>query len=64
MIKFEADFITKNTTYEKAMFHLRAQRPGKYLATFVRALHKFTDGCNFTNKNEEIKDRFIIGLQD
>ena len=36
MIKFEDHFMLKNTTYEKVMFHFRAQRLGQ-CDTFVRA---------------------------
>ena len=54
MIKFEAYFISKkNTTYEKAMFHLRAQRPGEYVTTFVRALYELADDCTFANKTKK-----------
>ena len=62
--KFESHFEpNENSTHEKVMFHLSAQRPGEYVTTFARALFKLADGCNF-DKYVKIKDRFIIGLQD
>ena len=39
-----------------AMFHLIAQWL-KECVTFVRALYKLVDGCNFTNKNKETKEQ-------
>ena len=46
------------------MFHLRTQRPGKFVTTFARTLYELADGCNFVNENEEIKNRLFSGLQD
>ena len=43
--------------------YLRAQHPGECVTTFVKVLYELADGCNFANKNEEIKD-FLIGFQD
>ena len=61
MIKFTHK---KNTTHEKAMFYLRVQCPGEWVTTFARVLYELADDSNFANKNKEIKDRFIMGLQD
>ena len=70
MIKFEPHSLPKkNTSHKKAMFHLSAQCPGECVTIFVRALYELADGCNFTNKNEEIKDihfwnsgQWLIGM--
>ena len=62
-IKFKAHFMSKKNTMHKRLFHLRQQQP-RECVTFVRSLYKLADGCNFANKNKEIKDRFIIRLQD
>ena len=61
---WQTHFMPKNTRHEKAMFHLRAQYPRKCVTIFVRTLYELANGYNFTTKNEEIKDRFIIELQD
>ena len=56
MIKFKVHFESnKNSMHEKAMFHLRAQRVEECVI-FPSALYEVADGCDFTSKNEEIKD--------
>ena len=49
----------RNISHEKAMFLLRAKHFEECVTTFARALNDLADVFNFTNKNEEIKDRFI-----
>ncbi len=46
------------------MFYLRAQRLGESVIAFARASYELAGGCYFINKNEQIKDQFIIGFQN
>ena len=56
----ESIISTKQTT----VFQQRAQCIRECVTTFSRALYELADGCNFANKNEEIKDSLIIRLQN
>ncbi|XP_052817965.1 uncharacterized protein K02A2.6-like [Mya arenaria] len=63
--KFEKYFVPKrNIIHERAKFHLRMQKEGENVETFVRELYEIAEHCDFTDKNEEIRDRLVIGILD
>lgn len=63
--KFNEYFVPKrNIIHERAKFHQRIQNPGESVETFVRGLYEIAEHCNFTDKNEHIRDRVVIGITD
>ena len=63
--KFNAYFIPKrNIIYERAMFHRRSQNSGESVESFVRALFDLAEYAEFADKEEQIRDRLVIGLTD
>lgn len=63
--KFTEYFIPKkNVIHERAMFNQRAQQPGESVEAFIRALHEMATHCEFTDKNDQIRDRLVVGLAD
>ena len=62
MKRFDAYFIPKhNIIHERAKFHLRVQQAGENGESFYRSLMEL---CDFKDKNEEIRDRLVIGILD
>ena len=63
--KFEDYFVPKrNIIHERAKFHLRVQKEGESVEAFVRNLYEIAEHCDFGTKNEEIRDRLVIGISD
>ena len=63
--KFDAYFVPKkNVIHERAKFHLRCQQQGESIEEFVRNLHELSAHCDFKDKNEQIRDRLVIGILD
>ena len=64
--KFESHFIKKrNVVYERAKFNLRKQEEGELVDTFITALYKLAEHCEYGNLREElIRDRIVIGVWD
>ena len=64
MLKFDNHFIPKrNTIHERALFHRRVQLD-EPVEAFIRALYDLAEHCNFADKDEQIRDRIVIGLKD
>ena len=54
-----------NIIHERAQFHQRSQRSGGKAETFIRALYKLSENCDFgANRNENIRDRLVVGIRD
>ena len=65
MKRFDAYFIPKcNVIHERAKFHLRVQQAGENGESFYRSLMELLETCDFKDKNEEIRDRLVIGILD
>ena len=63
--KFDAHFTpARNTIHERAMFHQRCQKQGESVEQFVRSLYEMSENCDFTNKDEQIRDRIVVGICD
>jgi len=63
--KFDDHFIPqKNVIHHRAVFHRRLQSPTETVEQYVRALHTLAVNCDFTDKNEAIRDMFVIGIRD
>ena len=62
---FDNHFIPKvNVIHERAKFHLCIQQQGENIETYVRKLYDLAEYANFDNKEETIRDRFVVGLLD
>ena len=58
MTKFDAHFIPKrNVIHERAVFHRKMQASGESVEEFIRSLYDLAEHCNFTDKDEQIRDR-------
>ena len=65
MGKYDTHFIPKrNIIHERALFHRRSQNPGESVEEFIRTLYDLAEHCNFNDKEEQIRDRIVIGLHD
>ena len=65
MKRFDAYFIPKrNVINEHAKFHLHVQHAGENTESFYRSLTELSETCDFKDKNEEIRDRLVIGILD
>ena len=65
MKRFDAYFIPKrNVIHERAQYHLRVQQAGENAKSFYRSLMELSETCDFKDKNEEIRDRLVIGILD
>lgn len=57
-------FIPKrNVIYERSRFHLAAQN-NRSVEEFERELHELAKYCDFKDKEDQIRDRFVLGLTD
>lgn len=52
----------KNIIYERTRFRERTQCTGKTTEIYTRVLYELAEHCAFANKEEEIQDKFVIGL--
>ena len=62
---FEDYFVPKrNIIHERAKFHQTTQSPSQSIELFLRDLYGKAEYCSFHNKDESIRDQFVIGLVD
>ena len=45
-------------------FHKRHQHQGENISQFVAELRRLSDGCNFTDVEEMLRDRLVVGIRD
>jgi predicted aspartyl protease len=66
LARFDTHFvIKKNVIFERAQFNKRKQDIGESTETFITALHKLAETCEFGALREElIRDRVVVGIQD
>ena len=65
LTKFNDHFIPKrNVIHERSLFHRRMQTNGESIEEFIRALHDLAEHCDFSDKDDQIRDRIVIGISD
>ena len=50
--------------HNRTVFHRQKQNSGESVEQFVRELLRLAEGCNFTSKDEAIRDMFVVGITD
>jgi hypothetical protein len=53
-----------NVIHERSQFHLREQREGENVESYVRVLHELADSAQFDKPDEAIRDRLVLGIRD
>ncbi len=62
---FDVHFVPKrNMIFECAPLHSRTQEVGESVEQYIRHLYKLATHCDFSEKDEEIRDRLVIGIKD
>ena len=62
---FDTHFVPKrNVIFERARFHSRTQEQGESVEQYIRHLYELAAHCDFTEREEEIRDRLVIGIKD
>ena len=66
LAKFDEHFVPKrNIIHKRARFHERNQNKGETVESFVRNLYELAEHCDFgTGRNQQIRDRIVIGILD
>ena len=60
---FDAHFMPqKNIIHVRSIFYQRSQQPSETIEAFHRALYELSEHCNFPDKQEAIRDRFVLGV--
>ena len=60
---FDAHFTPqKNIIHVRSIFYQRCQQPSETIEAFHRALYELSEHCNFPDKHEAIRDRFVLGV--
>ena len=63
--KFRAHFVPPvNVIHERATFHKRSQREGESVEEYFRSLFELSEHAQFAEKEETIRDRLDLGVQD
>lgn len=50
--------------HKRAKFHILCQRQGESVEEFVRNLHELAAHCEFRDKDDQIRDRLVVGILD
>ena len=57
--------VKKNVIYEKAQFNQRKQQPEETASSFITAIHKLAETCEYDALREDlIRDRITVGISD
>ena len=57
--------VRKNVIFERAKFNRRSQLAGETADQFIALLYSLAENCNYADLKEEmIRDRLVIGIQD
>ena len=54
----------RNVIHWRSVFHQRYQNPEESIEAYLRALFDLAEKCDFTDKNEGIRDQFVVGIRD
>ena len=52
---------TRKVIHERATFYQRNHKDGESVEEYVRSLYEFSQCAEFANKEENIRDRLVIG---
>ncbi|KAK7109817.1 hypothetical protein V1264_013798 [Littorina saxatilis] len=62
---FDTHFVPqKNVIHVRAVFNTRSQHSGEQIEPYVRALYELSEHADFHNRDEAIRDRFVLGVND
>ena len=62
---FDRHFVPqKNIIHVRAMFYQRSQDSSESIEAFYRALYELSEHANFHNREDTIRDRFVLGVSD
>lgn len=62
---FDEHFVPKrNVIFERARFHSQTQKTGESVEQYIRHLYELATPCDFHEKEEEIRDRLVIGIKE
>ena len=50
--------------HARSVFHRRAQAPGETAEAYIRDLYKLAESAEFADKDDQIRDRLVIGVCD
>ena len=60
--KLDSHFIPqRNIIYERSAFHERKQLQNESVEEYARKLHELAATCEFVDKDDQIRDKFVIG---
>ena len=63
--KFTEHFVPKkNVIHQRSMFHERSQKDLETVEEYVRALQVLVQSCGYRDAEEQVRDRFVIGMKD
>ncbi len=64
--KFDRHFVVRrNKIFEQAKFNKREQLPDESSESFITALHKLAEHCEYgTLRDEMIRDRLVVGIKN
>ena len=63
--KFSDYFVPKvNIIHERKMFNLRTLRQGENVETFIRDLYTLSEHCDFTDRNDMIRDKIVVSIKN
>ena len=63
--KFNSYFMPQlNVIHERAKFHSRVQHSDESMEQYISALYELAANCQFSDKDETIRDRLVLGLID
>ena len=63
--RFNTHFVPQvNVIHERATFHKRSQREDQSVEEYVRSLLELSEHAQFAEKEETIRNRFVLGVQD
>ena len=54
----------RNEIRLRRTFNNRKRQQGEDIEAYLRELYKLAEDCNFVDKNDRIRDQFIVGLND
>ena len=62
---FDNHFVPKrNVIHERAKFYSRSQSANESIEQYVRALHELAEHTDFQDRDESIRDRLVLGINN
>ena len=63
--KFNTHFVPQvSIIHERVTFHKQSQREGESVEEYVRSLFELSEHAQFAEKEETIRNRLVLGIQD